>query len=222
MEMLVKIWKVIGFGAMALILFVATLIIIRWVIGFVTWSTLDSGWTQAIGSIIALAASFGFFYAQKRAEVVRIETESILTMTKSVIAVLHVSKWTIDAMETALEQMECQHVSGIIPFSTDQFDELRAAFSQFVDPMADFTTLLHALKFSTFLSEAKVDFFAVQDEQLRDYIIDRSLERVNQAKELIVLLSEHESELLDECSKRGVNPIAGPLKSPPVRAHETG
>lgn len=49
-----KVLKVIGFWAMGLILFVATLIVIRWVIDFVTWSALDSGWAQVLGSIAAL------------------------------------------------------------------------------------------------------------------------------------------------------------------------
>ncbi|MFL6672914.1 MAG: hypothetical protein ACJ8LG_06460 [Massilia sp.] len=49
-----RLWKVIGFWAMGLLLFMATMIIIRWVVDFITWSTLDSGWTQAIGSLAAL------------------------------------------------------------------------------------------------------------------------------------------------------------------------
>lgn len=53
--------KVIGFWAMALILLVETMIIIRWVIEFVTWSSLDSGWAQAIGSIAAIGGAVWIF-----------------------------------------------------------------------------------------------------------------------------------------------------------------
>jgi hypothetical protein len=52
-----RIWKIIGFWTMGLLLFIETMIIIRWVIEFVTWSTVDSGWAQAIGSIAALGVA---------------------------------------------------------------------------------------------------------------------------------------------------------------------
>jgi hypothetical protein len=47
-----------GGWALFLLLFVATLIIIRWSVDFVTWSSLDSGWAQAIGSVAAIFAGF--------------------------------------------------------------------------------------------------------------------------------------------------------------------
>lgn len=60
-----RIWKVVGFAAIGLIFFVATMIIIRWVVDFVTWSTLDSGWAQAIGSIAAIL--FAYFLGERQA-----------------------------------------------------------------------------------------------------------------------------------------------------------
>jgi hypothetical protein len=57
MNMQEKLWKFIGFWAMGLILFMATMIIIRWLVDFVTWTTLDSGWAQATGSIAALGVA---------------------------------------------------------------------------------------------------------------------------------------------------------------------
>jgi hypothetical protein len=59
-----KIWKAIGFWALALILLIATMIIIRWVIDFVTWSALDSGWAQAAGSFIALGVAIHIMRSQ--------------------------------------------------------------------------------------------------------------------------------------------------------------
>jgi hypothetical protein len=60
-----KIWKVIGFWAMGLILLVATTIVIRWIVDFVNWSNLDSGWAQAIGSIAAIL--FAYFLGERQA-----------------------------------------------------------------------------------------------------------------------------------------------------------
>ena len=48
---------VIGTWSLGILLFIATMIVIHWTIGFVTWSTLDSGWAQAIGSIGALGVA---------------------------------------------------------------------------------------------------------------------------------------------------------------------
>jgi hypothetical protein len=215
-----RLWKIIGFTAIGLILFLSTLIIIRWAVDFATWSTMDSGWAQAVGSIAALAASFGFFYAQKRAELVRAEAESVLTQTKAVIAVLSLCRRTIIAMETALDQMECRYSPGVIPFSPDYFDELRAVFCQFIDPTANFMALQTALVFNDFLMEAKHDFAAANEESLYPYILKRSHERLKEAEHLADILSGHQGELLDACSKYGLNPIAGPLKAPPIADHE--
>ena len=52
-----KYWKLIGFWAIGLILIVSTVIVIRWAVDFVKWSSLDSGWAQAIGSVAALAVA---------------------------------------------------------------------------------------------------------------------------------------------------------------------
>jgi len=49
-----KFWKFIGYWAVSLLMFIVTLVVIRWTIDFVTWSTLDSGWAQVIGAILAL------------------------------------------------------------------------------------------------------------------------------------------------------------------------
>lgn len=48
----------IGYWILSLLMFVATMIVIRWVIAFVSWTRIDSGWAQAIGSILAVIAAF--------------------------------------------------------------------------------------------------------------------------------------------------------------------
>lgn len=60
-----KILKVLGYWALALILFVATFIVIRWAVDFATWSTLDSGWAQAIGSVAAIF--FAYYLGERQA-----------------------------------------------------------------------------------------------------------------------------------------------------------
>lgn len=58
--------KIIGFWAMALILFVATFIVIGWAISFASWASLDSGWAQAIGSLIGIGIAIWVPYKQRR------------------------------------------------------------------------------------------------------------------------------------------------------------
>lgn len=210
-----KHWDILGFWALGLIVLIATMIIIRWVIEFVTWSTIDSGWAQAIGGIAAIGASFGFFYAQKRAELTRAAADSVRAQTNAVVAVLSLCQRSITAMQTALEQVEGQFSPGILPFGVDRFDELRNLFCQFVDPAANFMSLQTALIFTDFLMEAKHDFAASNDEILRDYIIERSHARVVEAEKLTEILSGHQGELLNACMRYGINPIAGPLLAVP-------
>jgi hypothetical protein len=47
-----------GAWALGLLLFIATLLVIRWTVDFVTWSPLDSGWAQAIGAVAAIYFSY--------------------------------------------------------------------------------------------------------------------------------------------------------------------
>ncbi|MDY0975029.1 hypothetical protein SOM61_08645 [Massilia sp. CFBP9012] len=72
-----KFWKIIGFWAMGLLLLVATMIIIRWIVVFVTWSSLDSGWAQVIGSIAALAVAI-FVMSRQNAHAARLIVDADL------------------------------------------------------------------------------------------------------------------------------------------------
>lgn len=62
-----KILKTLGYWTLGLILFVSTFIIIRWAVDFATWSTLDSGWAQAIGSVAAIW--FAYVFGERQAKV---------------------------------------------------------------------------------------------------------------------------------------------------------
>jgi hypothetical protein len=202
--------------SLGLLLLIATMIITRWVIEFATWSALDSGWAQALGGIAAIAASFGFFYSQKRADIIRGEAESVLTATKAIIAVHTLCDWSINAMETAYDQMECQHAAGVVPFEPARFDELRQLFSHFVDPSSNLIILHTALAFSNLLMEAKHDLPIAADQRLGTYVLSRSRDRIVTAEALSEQLKAQRNELLDACSRYRVNPIAGPMKAPPA------
>jgi hypothetical protein len=53
-----RFWKITGFWAMGLLLFISTMIIIHWVVGFANWSTLSAAdlgtWAGAIGTVATL------------------------------------------------------------------------------------------------------------------------------------------------------------------------
>lgn len=176
-----------------------------------------AAWVQAIGSIAAIGASFGFFYSQKRAELIRADVVTLLTQTKSVIAVISLSRRSILAMQAAVEQMESRHAPGIIPFTPEYLDELRSLFSQFISPDADFMVLQQALAFSDMLMEARHDFTAAADDELNHFVVERTHERIRVARTLMDLLGNHEDELLNACEKYRVNPIAGVLQEAPRR-----
>jgi hypothetical protein len=72
-----KILKFLGYWALGLIMFVATMIIIRWVVDFITWSSLDSGWAQVIGSLAALAVAI-FVMSRQNAHAAHLIVEADL------------------------------------------------------------------------------------------------------------------------------------------------
>jgi len=82
-----KILKFIGFSAMGLILFVATMVIIRWVVDFVTWSTLDSGWAQVIGSVLALAVAI-YVMRQQASFAISTEERALKRQADTVAAIV--------------------------------------------------------------------------------------------------------------------------------------
>lgn len=82
--------------ALGLLLLIATMIIIRWIVGFVSWSALDSGWAQAIGSVAAIMASFFLFKRQRDHELQEAKDEALRRRFLAVqtVAVSHTAPWT--------------------------------------------------------------------------------------------------------------------------------
>jgi hypothetical protein len=102
-----KLWKVIGFWSMGLILFVATMVIIRWSIDFATWSALDSGWAQAIGSSAALGVAI-FIMSRQNQHSARLVLDSdkraALRLASSVGALMNEASDRINHAADWLEQ----------------------------------------------------------------------------------------------------------------------
>ncbi len=71
-----------GAWALGLLLLIATMIIIRWLIDFVTWTTLDSGWTQAIGSIAALGIAIYVGNMQHRSAMALLQHGDALALSR--------------------------------------------------------------------------------------------------------------------------------------------
>jgi len=65
-----KIWKVIGFWALALLLLVATLIIFRWALAFYDWARLDAAvlgtWIGGLGTVFTLIWTIRLATAETR------------------------------------------------------------------------------------------------------------------------------------------------------------
>lgn len=59
-------WEKLGYSALAVMTFVSTLIVIRWTIDFVSWSGIDSGGVQAVGSIAALGVAIFVMSSQSK------------------------------------------------------------------------------------------------------------------------------------------------------------
>lgn len=79
-----KFWKVIGYWAMGLVLFVATLIIIRWAVHFATWSSLsasDTGtWAGAIGTVATLAMTIRLATSERKERLHREQNLALVTV----------------------------------------------------------------------------------------------------------------------------------------------
>ncbi|WP_137175873.1 hypothetical protein [Massilia sp. HP4] len=68
-----KLWKLIGFGALVLILIICTLVVIHWAVSFFDWAALDKGdlptWVGATGTVGTLAGTLWIVNAAYRKEV---------------------------------------------------------------------------------------------------------------------------------------------------------
>jgi hypothetical protein len=94
----------LGAWALGLLLFIATLLIIRWTIDFVTWSTVDSGWAQAIGAVAAIFFSYRAGLKQSKDALASVHAaDKLATQRKfeSVVAVVDSTKAYAERVSTA-------------------------------------------------------------------------------------------------------------------------
>jgi len=110
-----KLWKVIGFWAMGLILFIATFIIIRWAINFATWSALDAGWAQAIG---AIASIWGAFWIANRSAREQRARERTLAIVASVAMTHKIAIIKVEIGKLAVKLGK----APVLDFSPAEFD----------------------------------------------------------------------------------------------------
>lgn len=198
-----NIWKVIGYWAMGLILFVATLVLIRWAVDFATWSALDSGWAQAIGSVIAILASFFLFSRQREHEQQHGRDDELARRTRAIAAVQDVAYWSLEAMESCIRQK--QGLRGIRTEAelVPRLDELRDMLNRFVDPAADRMIVISALFIGNALLETRNDlpspFLDLDIEG-----IERMTDRRDQLRLTHERLIRMQRALEQKCAARGI------------------
>jgi hypothetical protein len=189
--------------ALGLLLLVATMIIIRWVVDFVTWSTLDSGWAQTIGSVAAIMASFLLFSRQRKHEQQEGRDNELARRTRAVAAVQDVAYWALEAMEECVKHKE--GMRGIRPESdlTQRLDELRELLNRFVDPAADRVIVIAAMFIGNALLQTKNDLpypFLDRDDEGIARMKDRNAELHLTHERLIRM----QRALEGKCAARGI------------------
>lgn len=115
--------RLVGYTAMGMIFFVCTLVIIKWAIDFVTWSTLDDGWAQAIGSVIAICAAIYIMNEQHRTQEALAGRTSAthrgnLLLSASLVGSQVISVGT--TLTQSIERSRCQ--SAALTFTLDRIE----------------------------------------------------------------------------------------------------
>lgn len=152
-----KYWEIVGYWAIALLMLIATVIVIHWAMGFVTWSGLDSGWAQAIGSVAAILASFFLFQRQRKHEQQQARDDELARRTQAITTIQDVTYWSLEAITQCIKQKNGE-LGTVTPSQlTPRLDELRDMFNRFVDPSADRIIVAAALFFGNALLETKND-----------------------------------------------------------------
>jgi hypothetical protein len=198
-----KLWEKLGFWAMGLLLFVATMIIISWLVDFVTWSTLDSGWAQAIGSVAAILASFFLFQRQRKHEQQQGRDDELSRRTQAVAALQDVCFWALAAMEECVEHKKGMRGRRPEEDLPPRLDELRELLNRFVDPAADRIAILTAMSMGNALLQTKRDLpspYLDRDDAGISIMEDRNVEMGLMHGRLIAM--QHALE--QKCAARGI------------------
>lgn len=162
-----KAWKWVGLAAMCLMVLVSAFVAVRWISQLSFWCKIDSGWTQAIGGIVAIVAAFIVGERQSNtalkaihhaAELERTRArESILAITDAAKGFAHGTKGIVFPSGFDSEKLEREHLDtrhqhvvdalGAIPLhEIGSFDaviaiiDMKAALAGFkdeLDPILD-------------------------------------------------------------------------------------
>jgi hypothetical protein len=198
-----KILKVFGYWALSLTMFMLTLLLIRCAIDFVTWSTLDSGWAQAIGSVVAIMASFFLFRRQRKHEQQQGRDDELVRRTRAVAAVQDVAHWSLEAMEGCILQKQGLRGIGTDAELIPRLDELRNMLNRFVDPTADRIIVIAALFIGNALLETRNDLPApCLDLDIEG--IDRMTARRDQLRLTHERLLRMQRALEQKCTAHGI------------------
>jgi hypothetical protein len=209
-----RIWKIIGFWAMALLLFIATMIIIRWVVGFVTWSTLDSGWAQAIGSVAAIVGAFLLarqqYEKERTADLVRRQNEIAddldAQLQARALAVRNVVQVATYALETArLGVAHSRHNPA--KWEAESFllkaDQLRQVLDSLISPATEYLAVVSALQISQILVLNHADIKNIGGA-MTTQLLDRSDKRLEEGNQFLANLIQLQTKLDDMCRSRGL------------------
>lgn len=165
-----------------------------------------ASWVQAIGAIAAISVSFLFFYYQRRSEIEREKNKDLMQSMRSLQAIQRIVDWSIRVMKDGLSYQDTDRGHGAIVFQPERFDHLRELVERLIDASNHESVVNAALLTSHYLAEAKADFAACVDHELRDYFLDRMVDRIKTIELLHKALLEHQSFLEDRATKRGLIP----------------
>lgn len=135
---------------------VVLLMLIRY-LGQPLWTQEASGWAQAVGSVVAILASFFLFSRQREHEQQEGRDNELARRTKAVAAVQDVAYWALAAMDECVEHKK--GMRGIRPESdlVQRLDELRELLNRFVEPATDRVIVLAAMFIGNALLQTKND-----------------------------------------------------------------
>lgn len=135
---------------------IVLLMLIRY-LGAPLWTQEASGWAQALGSVVAILASFFLFRRQREHEQQEGRDNDLARRTRAVAAVQDVTYWSLEVIGDCIQQKQglrgIRTETELIP----RLDELREMLNRFVDPAADRVIIIAALFVGNALLETKND-----------------------------------------------------------------
>lgn len=94
-----------GAWSLGLILFIATMVVLHWVVGFVTWSTLDSGWAQAIGAVLAILVAIYLSERQHKNSLSLFSATEHATLKRRLVSILAVLDQAITQLDYTIDKL---------------------------------------------------------------------------------------------------------------------